>query len=144
MCINSPLFLKAVATLAKQQNPTSANTVTAGPSTTTTGKRRAASADTGMSLSFLVSFRLFSFCFSYSDRLASLISPTDFTMVLRARNVTADAIIAEIAREDPLGQTEFENIVRHQVVAFSQRIHISLLVLDKLMDIYNTALPFKK
>lgn len=79
------------------------------------------------------------FRFIFIDPLAGLLPASDYSMIVRARNVISDSIMAEIAKEDPLGQTEFENTVRHHVVAFSQRIHVSLLVLDKLMEIYNSS-----
>lgn len=61
-------------------------------------------------------------------------------MITRARDVVANSIMAEIAKEDPQGQTEYQDAVRHHIVAFLQRLRVSLLVLDKLMDTYNT--PF--
>jgi hypothetical protein len=45
----------------------------------------------------------------------------------------------EIAKEDPQGNDEFKSAVRHQVVATFQRLRVLLLVLDTLMEAYNTS-----
>jgi hypothetical protein len=59
-------------------------------------------------------------------------------MISRARNAVADSVIAELTKEDPHGDAEFQNAVRQHVVAFSHRIRVCLLVLDKLMEAYNS------
>jgi hypothetical protein len=60
-------------------------------------------------------------------------------MIIRARNVITDSVMAEIAQEYPDGRNEFENSIRYHIVSFSQRINVSLLVLDKLMEIFNSS-----
>ena len=45
----------------------------------------------------------------------------------------------EIAKEDPQGQEEYQNAVRHQIVANFQRIRILLFVLDALMKTFNAS-----
>lgn len=47
--------------------------------------------------------------------------------------------MAEIAQEFPDGRNEFENAIRYHIVSFSQRINVCLLVLDKLMEIFNSS-----
>ena len=54
-------------------------------------------------------------------------------MVIRAHNVITDSVMAEIAQEFPDGRNEFENAIH------SQRINVCLLVLDKLMEIFNSS-----
>jgi hypothetical protein len=61
-------------------------------------------------------------------------------MIVRARNVITDSVMNEIAKEDPHGHAEYQNAVRHHIVAFAQRLRVCLLVLDKLMESYNSAL----
>lgn len=60
-------------------------------------------------------------------------------MVMRARNVITDSVMAEIAQEYPAGTSEFENSVRYHIVSFAQRIKVSILVLDYLMEVYNSS-----
>jgi hypothetical protein len=45
----------------------------------------------------------------------------------------------EIAKEDPQGREEYQNAVRHQVVANFQRLRVLLFVLDALMKAYNAS-----
>jgi len=67
------------------------------------------------------------------------LSPSDTTLIERARDLIANSVMSELTKEDSQSQTEFQNSVRHHIVAFSQHIHVCLLVLDKLMDIYNSS-----
>jgi hypothetical protein len=60
-------------------------------------------------------------------------------MVTRARDVITHSVMAEIAKEDPQGQAEYQDAVRHHIIAFFQRLRICLFVLDKLMEIYNVS-----
>jgi hypothetical protein len=73
------------------------------------------------------------------DHLAKFLNPADFNMVLRARDVITDSVMAEITQENPDGRTEFENAVRFHVISFAQRISVCLLVLDKLMEVFNSS-----
>jgi hypothetical protein len=45
----------------------------------------------------------------------------------------------EIAKEDPQGHAEFQDAVRHQIVATYQRLRILLMILDTLMEKYNAS-----
>ena len=47
--------------------------------------------------------------------------------------------MAEIAKEDPQGHAKYQDAVHHQIVALFQRIRLSLLVLDTLIEAYNTS-----
>ena len=60
-------------------------------------------------------------------------------MIMRARDVVTDSIMSEISRENPVGHAEFENLVRFHIISFSQRINICLVVLDKLMEVFNSS-----
>jgi hypothetical protein len=68
---------------------------------------------------------------------------SDHDIIERARAVIADSVMLELGKEDPLSQEELRNAARHQVVAFTQKIRVCLLVLNKLMDFY-TSLPKPK
>jgi len=57
----------------------------------------------------------------------------------------AHSILVELTKEDPQGhEEEFLNVVRYQIIAFSQRVQVSVLVLDKLIETYRAALSTKK
>jgi hypothetical protein len=71
------------------------------------------------------------------DPLSKMLNGSDKDIVAHARDVVANSIMAEIAKEDPQGQAEHKDAVRHQVVATFQRIRVLLLVLDTLMETYN-------
>lgn len=58
-------------------------------------------------------------------------------MIVRARDVVTDSIMSEISCENPVGHTEFKNLVCFYSISFSQRINICLVVLDKLMEVFN-------
>ena len=68
-----------------------------------------------------------------------LLHTTDLNMISHARNAVANSVIAKLTKEDPYGDAEFQNAVRHHVVAFSHRSHVCLLMLDKLMEAYNSS-----
>ena len=45
----------------------------------------------------------------------------------------------EIAKEDPQGQSEYQDTIRHQVVYFFQRLRLRLLILDTLMEAFSSS-----
>lgn len=47
--------------------------------------------------------------------------------------------MAEIAKEDPQGQAEYQDAIRHQIVGIFQRLRLLLLVIDTLMETYNAS-----
>jgi DNA-binding phage protein len=71
--------------------------------------------------------------------LSKILNGSDKDVVAHARDVVANSIMSEIAKEDPQGQAEYKDTVRHQVVATFQRIHVLLLILDMLMETYNAS-----
>jgi hypothetical protein len=71
--------------------------------------------------------------------LALFLKGPDAELVVRARDVVANSLLADITKEDPQGRSEYQDAVRHQVVAVFQRIRLSLLVLDSLMEAYNSS-----
>jgi hypothetical protein len=64
---------------------------------------------------------------------------SDKDLVARARDVVSNSIMAEISKEDPQGHDEYKDAVRHHIVATFQRLRLLLLVLDHLMEIYNSS-----
>ena len=46
--------------------------------------------------------------------------------------------MGDLAREDPQGTDELKAAVRHQIVAVFQRLRVLLLMLDYLMETYNS------
>jgi hypothetical protein len=71
------------------------------------------------------------------DPLAKILNGPDKDVIAHARDVVANSLMTEITKEDPQGQAEYKDAVRHQVVATFQRIRVLLLVLDTLMETYN-------
>ena len=66
-----------------------------------------------------------------------MLNGPDKDVIAHARDVVANSLMSEITKEDPQGQAEYKDAVRHQVVATFQRIRVLLLVLDTLMETYN-------
>lgn len=56
-----------------------------------------------------------------------------------ARDIVANSIMSEIAKEDPQGQSEYQDAIRHQVVYFFQRLRLCLLILDTLMEAFSSS-----
>jgi hypothetical protein len=140
MSFNSPLFLKAVSIIAKQQSSSSAATTSSTDILIASGgkgKKKKTTQDVGTSF-LTFSFGLH-FSYIYLDSLAAFLNPTDFNMIVRARDTITDSIMAEIAQENPDSRNEFENAVRHHIVSFSQRIKVCLVVMDKLMEVFNAS-----
>ena len=77
--------------------------------------------------------------FIHSDPLAAFLNSADKDLVNRARDVVANPIMSEIAKEDPQGQSEYQDAVRHQIVAVFQRVRLCLLIFDTLMEAYNAS-----
>ena len=71
--------------------------------------------------------------------LARFLNPADLDMVICTRNVITNSVMAEIAQEFPDGRNEFKNAIHYHIVSFSQRINVCLLVLDKLIEIFNSS-----
>lgn len=84
---------------------------------------------------------IFNSIFQYSienlDPLANFLKGSELELVTRARDVVANSIMAEIAKEDPQGDIEYQDAVRHQIVTVFQRLRLLLLVIDTLMEAYN-------
>ena len=76
---------------------------------------------------------------NYPDPLPQILNDTDTSLVSRAREVVTNAIMAEIAKEDQQGHTEYRDAIRHQIVASFHRLRLSLLVLDTLIEAYNAS-----
>jgi hypothetical protein len=82
--------------------------------------------------------------FLFLERLIGVLSDFDRDSLTRARELITNSVLNEIQHEDPLGQSSFENALRHQIVASCQRIRIHLLVTDQLMTMYNDAVTSGK
>ena len=134
MLLNSPIFLKAVATIAKQQG----NTPVVPISSSSKGKKK--KNPTGMFLFLLIQCaKTLNICIYISVSLTQFLNTSDVDLIAHARDVVTNSVMAEVAKEDPQGQSEYQDAIRHQVVAFFQRIRLSLLVLDTLMEEYNSS-----
>ena len=67
--------------------------------------------------------------------MRQFLSLPDFDMVLHARDTVTNSVMVEVEKENFNGPTEFQNSVRVHINSFVQRIKVSLLVLEKLMEI---------
>lgn len=73
-----------------------------------------------------------------SDIPVDIIGDIDHTIVRRARDVVTDATMAEIMDEEPNGPLAFRDAVRQQILVLRTHLHISLVVIDKLMALANS------
>jgi hypothetical protein len=71
--------------------------------------------------------------------LAKTLNSVDRDMVNRARDIAANTLMSDLAKEDPQAETEYQDAVRHQIVASFQRLRLYLLMLDTLLEAYNAA-----
>ena len=94
---------------------------------------------------FLIFFFFSTFCiiytnlFTFVDSLTHFLGNSDIDIVSRARDMATNSVMREIAQEDPQGQSAYQDAVRHHIVATFQRLRLSLLVLDGLMEAYNSS-----
>jgi hypothetical protein len=135
----SPLFFKAVSVIAKQQS-----TAAATSDSTAAFNAPAAFISKGKKKNHPGKFVSLSYSFSYKlkrllDPLSKFLNGSDVDLVARARDVVTNSIMAEITKEDPQGHAEYQDAVRHQVVATFQRLRLHVLVLDTLMEAYKAS-----
>jgi hypothetical protein len=71
--------------------------------------------------------------------LDKILGQADIDYVTRARDIIAHLVMTEISKEDPQGHEEYKDAVRHHIVANFQRLRILLLLLDTLMEAYNSS-----
>jgi hypothetical protein len=144
MTINSNLFFKAVSVIAKQKPMASASSTRASPtvyvslptSTSSKGAKKAVTSKCFYLSQFSAQLQLNHL---EPDPLEKFLSKSDSDLVSRARDVVANSVMAEIAKEDPQGTAEYQDAVRHQIVGIFQRLRLLLLVLDTLMEAYNAS-----
>ena len=75
---------------------------------------------------------------AFAVALAKVLSNMELVKLERARKVVTDPTMEEIIQEHPQGHSEFENAVRFHIISFAQRINVSLSILDKLMELFNS------
>ena len=73
------------------------------------------------------------------DPLSKLLNGHKKDIVIRGRDVVANSIMAELAKDDPLGTIEYQDAIRHQVVTIFQHLRLHLLLLDTLMEAFNAS-----
>ena len=127
MLVTSTLFLKAVSTISKQQNSS-----VVSPN----GKQAKLSM---FFLCFSTFCIIYTNLFIFVDSLTHFLGNSDIDIVSRARDMATNSVMREIAQEDPQGQSAYQDAVRHHIVATFQRLRLSLLVLDGLMEAYNSS-----
>jgi len=63
----------------------------------------------------------------------------DKASIKRARNLLADSIMTEILHKNPQDHAGFKDSIHHHIVLFCQCLRVTLVILDKLMTVYNTS-----
>jgi hypothetical protein len=76
---------------------------------------------------------------AFAVALAKVLSKMELDKIERARQVIADPTMEDIIQEHSQGPNEFENAVRFHIISFTQRINVSLSILDKLMELFNSS-----
>lgn len=123
-----------------QESALNAKATTSAPASTTEGVKE----KTPKEHSKFFSFHSFILHYLFtpalvSVALAKVLSNMELDNIERARKVVADPTMAEITQEHPQGQSEYENAVRYHIISFTQRIGVSLSILDKLMELINAS-----
>lgn len=124
------MFLKAVSTISKQQH----DSPTASSSNSTTSSDKPPFPNFGVGMPLVLFLSQLPLIIKL-DELRKVLSIPDFNVIVRARDVITDSIMVEVEKENFNGPTEFQNSVRVHINSFVQRIKVSLLVLEKLMEI---------
>ena len=125
MLFTSPLFIKAVSTIAKQQSQ--------GPISLPKEKKQVSP---GM---FILLKHIHSSWLYFLDPLSTFLKGSEISLVTRARDVVSNSVMAELAKDDPQGLSEYRDAVRHEVVSVFQRLRILSAVLDSLMEAYTAS-----
>ena len=73
----------------------------------------------------------------FLDHPAGAINDPDRKSVNRARDIVSNAVISELIDEDSQAQEAFTGSLRHQIVSNCQHLRVYLLVIDRLMALYN-------
>jgi hypothetical protein len=73
----------------------------------------------------------------FLDHPAGAINDPDRKSVNRARDIVSNAVISELINEDSQAQDAFTGSLRHQIVANCQHLRVHLLLVDRLMTLYN-------
>lgn len=140
--VNSPLFLKAVSLVAKQQDSLTASSssnsdYSAGAPSK--GKGKHTPAGSSFWIIILILADIIPFSYHLLDPISKLLNGLEGEIITHARDVVANSIMAEIANEDPHGLDEYKDAIRHQIVATYQRLRLLVLILDHLVATYNSA-----
>ena len=78
---------------------------------------------------------------SIIDTSSASISFDAQRVIRHARDVIADALIQQITTGDSTHQESFREAIRHQIAVISQRLHVDLVMIDRLLFVYNETLP---
>ena len=72
---------------------------------------------------------------------SAAISFDDQTVIRHARDIIADALIQQITTGDSTHQESFREAIHHQITVISQRLRVDLVMIDRLLFVYNETLP---
>jgi hypothetical protein len=133
MDISSVAYQKAIAVLAKQHHDDHAlvSCLPTDPSVSSSGM------DIGMSFCSLVPTLFLRLFVLFLDHPAGAITNPDRKSVDRARDIVSNPVISELIDEDSQAQDAFTGSLRRQIVANCQHLRVHLLLVDRLMTLYN-------
>ena len=69
------------------------------------------------------------------------ISFDDRRVIKHTRDVIADSLIQQITTGDSTHQESFREAIRHQIAVISQCLRVDLVMIDRLLFVYNETLP---
>ena len=78
---------------------------------------------------------------SIIDTSPAAISFDDQRVIRHARDAIANTLIQQITTGDSTHQESFREAIRHQIVVISQRLRVDLVMIDRLLFVYNETLP---
>ena len=135
MDTSSKIYQKAIATLKKQKNNAS-RSVKSSPFPPFTVF------DASMSISFYFFWNCTHII--YLDLSSAVTNEIECDAAKRAYDLVSNEVMYDIQQEYPSAQTSFEETVHQQIVLGCQRLRITLVIIDKLMNMYNDAVSAGK
>ena len=71
--------------------------------------------------------------------MSAILNVSDSLLVDRARDVVNNHTMADVSKDDPNGDAEYTDHVRQYIVSVFQRLRVTLLVLDTLLEAYHAS-----
>src|SRR5271155_6040245 len=81
------------------------------------------------------------FIFIPKATTSAAISFDDQSVIRHARDIIADPLVQQITTANSTLQESFREAIRHQIAIISQRLRVDLVMIDRLLFVYNETLP---